>query len=243
MMAYDVIRDETNVTVAEEMNAIFNGEFEFVYESRIEPVFYHMRNKNLSIDVIGVRGTKSISDVYQDLSLFGEISILQGLQWFIPFLSGLPVSFVQQIISYASWADGYISDHAQRYDEPVLQYIATNHNYMQSNVIVVGHSLGGGIAQLVAAKLVNKFNFTIRSFGINRYTIFDLIKCFFFWEVFWCVCVCVSRGVCVFGCVCIWVCVCVCVFGVCEMMERKPKIFLKKNVWKKKNKISKKHFF
>eukprot|EP00913_Durusdinium_trenchii_P001698 g1570.t1 len=89
--------------------------------------------------VFALKGTSSWRDVYADIKLFATIEVLQALSKIVPILSLLPVALVQGIVGYTGNADAHdaiIASEKDRSDATVL----------------TGHSLGGCIAQIVAAR-------------------------------------------------------------------------------------------
>merc|ERR1712176_465976 len=57
----------------------------------------------------------------------------------------------------------------QRYDEPISDYIAENIDLDNENstILLVGHSLGGGVAEIVAAKYADDGYDSVYSFGLS----------------------------------------------------------------------------
>eukprot|EP01084_Bolivina_argentea_P105693 189280_1 len=148
----------------------FNNSFELIKIHREEPFYFHMRHKYQHVDIIAIRGTDNVIEMMQDLSLFVEVVIFEGLQWIVPFLNGLPISFVRQILYYASYIEGVINaDSRTAFDEPVFEYATKYLARLESEcgyesdtiqdwkgattLHFVGHSLGGAIAEIVAANL------------------------------------------------------------------------------------------
>ena len=69
------------ITLSDQMDAYFGkNRFNLIYNRSEEPVFYHMRDNQSTIDIIGIRGTKSTVDKLQDILLFVDIASLQVCQ-------------------------------------------------------------------------------------------------------------------------------------------------------------------
>jgi len=161
----EITYEMDNYSTTELINTYFEGQYELVFEKIDDissdedtpPYFYHIESKTSDVDIIGVRGTASVEEALQDISLYVEIALFETLQWIVPFLNALPTSFIRQLMFYVSVVEGAINSEArQQYDIPVFahlcDYIIKNETKKETTVYVVGHSLGGGIAQIVAAK-------------------------------------------------------------------------------------------
>ncbi|CAJ1357586.1 unnamed protein product [Effrenium voratum] len=93
--------------------------------------------------VFALKGTSSWRDVYADIKLFATIEVFQALSKIVPILSLLPVPLVQSIVGYTGFSEANMWK--------VLEEAIDSSN--PSDVTVVtGHSLGGLIAQIVAAR-------------------------------------------------------------------------------------------
>eukprot|EP01084_Bolivina_argentea_P274382 467673_1 len=175
-----IVYESDNYDLCQMIDIYFNGEFEVFKVHRTEPVFIHIRHKSAAIDIITIRGTDNLLEVVQDISLWVEVALFEGLQWIVPFLGGLPLTFVRKIIYYASSVEGIInSDVRQEFDDPVTKYAVKYLTMLENNcndssradmtsLYFVGHSLGGGIAQIVAANLYENYDFksNIQSYGV-----------------------------------------------------------------------------
>ena len=180
-IAYALYQDneKDNVNISKMINVYFDNKYKIVSESKSEPAFFHMKAKNTSIhvDYIIVRGTQDFYDILQDLTLYVEISTFQILRWIFPFLTPLPNTFIRSLIYYASMTEGLINSEARsRFGDVVYNY--TN-NYLnkldyETNLYIIGHSLGGAIAQVVGSRLYEKsgnngyeYDHYISSYGVN----------------------------------------------------------------------------
>ncbi len=69
----------------------------------------------------------------------------------------LPKPFLRQIILSLSWFDGIVyEDVRETYDGPLFDYAfeyLSTANHTMDNFILVGHSLGGALSEIVAAQL------------------------------------------------------------------------------------------
>jgi len=102
--------------------------------------------------VFSVKGTSTWRDIYVDTNLFATIQVLQALSKVVPILSLLPVPLIQGIVGPIRGAETHIwedlaSAIESRQDEAAQRGRGTD------KVVLTGHSLGGAIAQIVAARL------------------------------------------------------------------------------------------
>ena len=137
------------------------------------PSFFHVYNKKYNFDIIAVRGTMDKSDVEQDIGLWSEVATFQIFSWLIPLTNVLPIGFIRQFVNLASIPEKMIAPSIRdNYDGPVYDYIKNEVIPIRNDsyVIITGHSLGGGLSQIVAARLYNdgySNNDNIMSFSIS----------------------------------------------------------------------------
>jgi hypothetical protein len=110
------------------------------------------------IQVVGIRGTTTGRDALSDLDIWGEATALRALLALLP-----GASFMDDRVS--SWVAGFLADAATALRSPsgIRKYWTEPVRYVSSRLadpeatarfpqtIVVGHSLGGGIAKIVAS--------------------------------------------------------------------------------------------
>eukprot|EP01083_Nonionella_stella_P038997 106037_1 len=139
------------------------------YLQKSNPGFYHLRNTKYNFDIIAIRGTQSFEDALQDLDLFMAQYVLQWVSKVLPITSTFPYRFIRSYINIA----GHITEHlftqgnsAIRFDSPVYNYIRWNlwknitegmnpevEGVPDYSLYIIGHSLGGAIADIVATHL------------------------------------------------------------------------------------------
>lgn len=119
------------------------------YRYNLSSTFYdiHMPSKNLS--VIGVRGTHLLVDIIQDFYIWKEIALLQLSSYVGPFVSYWPESMTSFLIWLVSLVEKTIEEETAYYT-PLEDYIHSIKS--KRNIIITGHSLGGGIANIVGAR-------------------------------------------------------------------------------------------
>lgn len=117
-----------------------------------KPSFYHIRNNDQMVHIIGIRGTSDNRDWLENLKIWNEIAIFQ-LFFGIFSVKNLPEKFVSTYVLVAS-----ILDHHDSYVDKMEEYIKqeTQKNRTdqeREEYFLVGHSLGGGLAKIVGTKL------------------------------------------------------------------------------------------
>jgi len=138
------------------------------------PVYYHMYHPQSRIHIIAVRGTKEFKDAIEDVKLWGQVMALQAVGTFFPLFNFWTTNLINDFVYDISWWQRAINKGHYRitdYYEAPLRY-ATDNNIPKEKefVIVAGHSLGGGVAQIVAAHLYENSNTKekdIMSFGLS----------------------------------------------------------------------------
>ncbi|KAL0234457.1 hypothetical protein PCE1_001493 [Barthelona sp. PCE] len=128
-----------------------------VNTKRFNSYFIDFYSPSRNLSVVAIRGTSanSMLDFVLDFDVFSESALLGFLNAMFPFGSWLPESFQSRLVSAMSVVEGINDLNAQRYDREAVKYIKYR-SYVADNTIVTGHSLGGGLAQVVAAKTGNK---------------------------------------------------------------------------------------
>eukprot|EP01116_Phalansterium_solitarium_P024110 TRINITY_DN8724_c0_g1_i2.p1 TRINITY_DN8724_c0_g1~~TRINITY_DN8724_c0_g1_i2.p1 ORF type:complete len:1143 (-),score=457.05 TRINITY_DN8724_c0_g1_i2:156-3584(-) len=115
--------------------------------------FFDLYNAKLNLSIITIPGTHLLSplDILQDIDIWLEAG---AFQLFSQVLSGLRfwprdvqayliriISLMDQLLPYAD---------SRHYFQPIVEYVRQIKT--SRDVVVVGHSLGGGLASIVAAK-------------------------------------------------------------------------------------------
>jgi len=95
--------------------------------------------------VFAVKGTSTWRDIYADIKLYATIQVLQSLSKVVPILSLLPVRLVQSIVGFTNTAEKRLWT--------TLEDAIQDQVSLGEPVVLTGHSLGGSIAQIAAARL------------------------------------------------------------------------------------------
>ena len=149
-----------------------------MYINDEDPTYFHIRNTILGVDLIDIRGTYDENDFLQDISLYTGIATLQMFSWIFPLTTVLPTGFIRDFIFYASIPEGLIdSQLRERFDTPVYDYINNPYNPIHSRlskrkdwnntILIIGHSLGGGIGEIVSSRFSYNGYTNIYSVGLS----------------------------------------------------------------------------
>ncbi|RNF12404.1 uncharacterized protein Tco025E_06458 [Trypanosoma conorhini] len=116
-------------------------------------VFRHIYSPSKDTSVIAVRGTDITSpfDFLQNLLLFSEIGVFKLFASFLPLSGLIPESVISDYVAASSAISsillgGTTSDYYHLHVEEYLRTVTSRH------IILTGHSLGGVVAQIVAAR-------------------------------------------------------------------------------------------
>jgi len=104
--------------------------------------------------VIAVKGTSTKADAYVDMTLWSAIRVLQTFQTYVPVLSILPISQIQWLMERVH-LPGQLDSEQNFFNklEEVVKREMEMTEEGRHTVVLTGHSLGGGLAQTIAAKL------------------------------------------------------------------------------------------
>eukprot|EP01083_Nonionella_stella_P097971 275422_1 len=145
-------------------------QYDKLYTQLGRPTFFHIPHDK-GLELVVVRGTITIADILQDISLYTQICTLQLFSWVVPLTTVLPVAFVRDFVRLSAIPEGMIDPTLrERYDGPIYDYVWNNlSSALNTNktIFIMGHSLGGGIAEIVAAKYADKGYKNVYSFGLS----------------------------------------------------------------------------
>jgi len=192
MIAYskqkDVIENAMEIYFADNEAAEYRLQFDKLAGP---PAYIHVQKRtkadNSTQDLIVIRGTDQSGprDFYEDFTLGSEVAAITGFSKLFPITEIWPNDLIQTLVFHMSITEGIILPHASdRYYKQVKAYIAErlqnktfNARYqrskggrMQSPLLIIGHSLGGLTAHVVAAQLLqdSEINLNVKSVGISN---------------------------------------------------------------------------
>ena len=164
-----IVYEQDNFKLDEMIEGYFGNDTYDIISTQYEvPYYFHIKHKYVDVDYLSIRGTASLAEALQDISLFVEVALLELLQNIVPFLNALPQSFIAYIIYYSSLTEELINaDVRDQFDEPIYNYLDNYLSDATTSMHIMGHSLGGGIASIVAANLYETgFDSSVSSFGV-----------------------------------------------------------------------------
>jgi len=155
--------------------------------------FYHVKatkltrghSENVAQHFVVIRGTTvRVRDALQDFSLWSEISSFQMINLIIPLLRVWPITFTCDLVDMLSNIQGWIGSkfELESYFHDVFNYVedflppwqdyVNNSLPINEKVMMIGHSLGGGLANLVASKEYGQYADLkvpprVKSFGVS----------------------------------------------------------------------------
>jgi len=122
--------------------------------------FFEFGDPSNTTSVIAIRGTDSTLDVLSDVNLWLTAALLEGFELLGPAM----LASVSQAVS--SWSTIVRGDDGQEHFAELLKYVTARlHDTRQ--FYITGHSLGGGLAKLVASQ-VNMQAVTFMAPGEDR---------------------------------------------------------------------------
>lgn len=184
----------------------FNGtlvDLDTYFNYSYSPSLYTFQDDQNKVLVISVRGTFEVFDVFQDMDIWFEAMTLQLASYLIP-LYGSPlfqpildkyIGSTSAIVNSLSWLKGllfsnptstfdnrYYYNQVENYLYDVLDI--STYNAQGFQIFLTGHSLGGGVSEIVGARLqipsitfsspgvvMSRHKFDISLEDINTYTL------------------------------------------------------------------------
>lgn len=139
-------------------------------EDQVKMIQYDVTKDGKEITILSIKGTSNKKDLFLDMQLYFPSILLNLLTTFSVFGQqkdtlyfgfleyGLSIPY--RIFSQYLIVDGYLNDLLIAYNN--------NENKFKSNVVIVGHSLGGGLCKILG-RLVNKQAISLNGPGVNAF--------------------------------------------------------------------------
>ena len=131
------------------------GNWNVTYVSNGTPAFFHLVESTKKVHVISISGAQTMRDWFDNLKLWSEIFTYQVTSVALP-VQRLPLNFVALYVSAASSLERLLhGNHVDVYFRSVESYLRGINRTEAESVLLTGHSLGGGLAKIVASR--NRF--------------------------------------------------------------------------------------
>ena len=144
-------------------------------DDKVKMVRYDIKNgkKNVNVTILAIKGTSNKKDVYMDFQLFMPSVFLNFLSTFSIFGTEMD-SFIFKIVEFSlslPYRLFYQYLFIDKYYIKELQIAYKKNNNLEpflNNVVIVGHSLGGGLSKILA-RIKKVQSISLSGPGINAF--------------------------------------------------------------------------
>ena len=136
----------------------------------VKMIQYNVKNSKDEVTILSIKGTSNKKDIYLDFQLYFPSILLNILSTFSIFgqqKDTLSFKFIEyslsipyRLFSQHSIIDDYLNDLIQAY--------AANQDSFYKNIVIVGHSLGGGLSKILG-RLVKQQAISLSGPGVNAF--------------------------------------------------------------------------
>ena len=143
-------------------------------EENVKMVLYNVENKqkNINVSILSIKGTSHKKDIFMDLQLFMPSVFLNFLSTYSIFGNEIDSS-IYKIVEYSLsvpyrlfgeylFIDNYIKELKNAYNN------SYNNHKLRDNIVIVGHSLGGGLSKILGRIKKNQA-ISLSGPGINAF--------------------------------------------------------------------------
>ena len=142
---------------------------EITREKGVKMVQYNVKNNKNEITILSIKGTSYKKDKYLDFQLYFSTVLLNLLSTFsiLSPKDSYSFGFIEYSLSipYRIFFKYYL---VNEYLEKLIEAFKDNEITFSKNVVIVGHSLGGGLAKLLG-RLMNKQAISLSGPGVNAF--------------------------------------------------------------------------
>ena len=131
---------------------------------------YNVKTSKDQVTILSIKGTSNKKDIYLDFQLYFPSILLNILSTFSIFgqqKESLSFKFIEyslsipyRLFSQYSIIDEYLNDLKNAY--------VANHDSFYKNIVIVGHSLGGGLSKILG-RLVKQQAISLSGPGVNAF--------------------------------------------------------------------------
>lgn len=174
-IAYDDIED-TNQTMESQFYDWFGNDsgWQFLYNqtSDNDAVFFHAHHAESKTELISIRGSHASKDWANNFAIAGGSAALRVMDYFVPISTLVSTSVILEFVVFADALQSifYPRDFltTTNYNQKVMDYVEKETNGTNDDhfVIFTGHSLGGLVAEISAAKFYETYHRNVRSLSI-----------------------------------------------------------------------------
>ena len=135
----------------------------------VKMVQYNVRNKKNYVTILSIKGTSYNIDIYLDMQLYFSSILLNLLSTFSIMSEKNSLSF--KLIEYSLNVPYRIFFRyliIDKYIQNLQNAYRDNEKYFFKNIVIVGHSLGGGLAKLFG-RIIGKQAISLSGPGINAF--------------------------------------------------------------------------
>jgi len=145
----DSLHSFTNASFKEDAEVVFVNAFSDV-PRLVATRFSGPAGTNGTV-VLAVKGTSTVEEIFTDAGFWTGIYIMQIINAVVPLLNNIPSAFIAWIL------DAVQLPSAKASREAIIETIVNKVNELQAEyprdeIILTGHSLGGGLAEIASAR-------------------------------------------------------------------------------------------
>lgn len=136
----------------------------------VKMIQYNVKTSKDQVTILSIKGTSNKKDIYLDFQLYFPSILLNILSTFSIFgqqKESLSFKFIEyslsipyRLFSQYSIIDEYLNDLKNAY--------VANHDSFYKNIVIVGHSLGGGLSKILG-RLVKQQAISLSGPGVNAF--------------------------------------------------------------------------
>lgn len=108
--------------------------------------------KNQTTHIIAIKGPVTTKEFARDAKLWLELGVVKAVGSILPFIEQLPADFISQFVSHSTLVAKIFQDGPNTKSFQDLEQLVKTAKSNSNDVILVGHSLAGGLAKIIGAR-------------------------------------------------------------------------------------------